>query len=115
MFSRCIYSQDEDGSGAGDRDEDEANDPIATLEVLDAADEGDPKYLLYPPLALRTPRQKRIQMILLGEIILEVQMAFNQHVDQLHSAKGDCMDKARGKFSCGSAFQWCGKSSRRNR
>lgn len=89
----ALCSQDDDASGAEDRDY-EAEDAVATLEVLEAADESDPTYLLYPPLALRTPRQKRVQIILLGELVLNVQAAFNRHLDRLHSAKDDCMDKA---------------------
>ncbi|CAM9864882.1 unnamed protein product, partial [Laminaria digitata] len=54
-------------------------------------------YLLYPPLGLRTPRQKRTQIVLLGEVVLEVQRAFNKHLDRLHSAKDDCMDKVEEK------------------
>lgn len=87
--------QDDDGSDGEDKEEEEAEDPIAALEVLEAADETDPTYLLYPPLALRTPRQKRTQIVLLGELVLDVQRAFNRHLDRLHSAKEDCVDKAR--------------------
>lgn len=97
------FHQDDDGSGGEDLDhEDEAEDTIAALEVLEAADENDPTYLLYPPLALRTPRQKRTQIVLLGELVVDVQRAFNRHVDRLHSAKEDCMDKVGmcSYFSC---------------
>lgn len=87
--------QDDDGSDGEDKDEEETEDPIAALEVLEAGDETDPTYLLYPPLALRTPRQKRTQIVLLGELVLDVQRAFNRHLDRLHSAKEDCMDKVR--------------------
>lgn len=87
--------QDDDGYGAEDKDEEENEDTIAALETLEAADESDPTYLLYPPLALRTPRQKRTQIVLLRELVLNIQMAFNHHLDGLHSAKEDCMDKAR--------------------
>lgn len=87
--------QQDDDSGGEDKDEEEADDPIAALEVLEAADENDPTYLLYPPLALRTPRQKRTQIVLLGELVLDIQRAFNHHLDRLHAAKEDCMDKAR--------------------
>lgn len=87
--------QDDDGSGAEDKDEEEHEDTIAALETLEAADESDPTYLLYPPLALRTPRQKRAQIVLLRELVLDIQVAFNRHLDGLHSAKEDCMDKAR--------------------
>lgn len=91
--------QDDDGEDGEDKDEEETEDPIAALEVLEAADETDPTYLLYPPLALRTPRQKRTQIVLLGELVLDVQRAFNRHLDRLHSAKEDCMDKARSSIS----------------
>lgn len=87
--------QDDDGSEGEEKEEEETEDPIAALEVLESADETDPIYLLYPPLALRTPRQKRTQIVLLGELVLDVQRAFNRHLDRLHSAKEDCMDKAR--------------------
>lgn len=87
------FRQDDDGSGGEDKDEEEAEDTIAALATLEAADESDPTYLLYPPLALRTPRQKRTQIVLLGELVLDMQRAFNRHLDQLHSAKDDCMDK----------------------
>ncbi|CAN0581018.1 unnamed protein product, partial [Ectocarpus sp. 12 AP-2014] len=86
---------DDDGSDDEDKDEEDTEDPIAALEVLEAADETDPTYLLYPPLALRTPRQRRTQIVLLGELVLDIQRAFNRHLDKLHSAKEDCMDKAR--------------------
>lgn len=89
------FRQDDDGSGAEDRDQEEAEDTIAALETLEAADESDPTYLLYPPLALRTPRQKRTQIVLLGELVLDMQRAFNRHLDRLHSTKEDCMDKVR--------------------
>ncbi|CAM9331513.1 unnamed protein product [Ectocarpus sp. 6 AP-2014] len=88
-------SGDDDGSDDEDKDEEDTEDPIAALEVLEAADETDPTYLLYPPLALRTPRQRRTQIVLLGELVLDIQRAFNRHLDKLHSAKEDCMDKAR--------------------
>ncbi|CAM9456895.1 unnamed protein product [Scytosiphon promiscuus] len=87
--------EDDDGSDGEDKDDEDAEDPIAALEVLEAADETDPTYLLYPPLALRTPRQKRTQIVLLGELVLDVQKAFNRHLDRLHSAKEDCLDKAK--------------------
>ncbi|CAM9947612.1 unnamed protein product [Ectocarpus sp. 12 AP-2014] len=87
--------EDDDGSDDEDKDEEDTEDPIAALEVLEAADETDPTYLLYPPLALRTPRQRRTQIVLLGELVLDIQRAFNRHLDKLHSAKEDCMDKAR--------------------
>ncbi|CAN0362423.1 unnamed protein product [Pylaiella littoralis] len=100
-----LLSQDDDGSDGEDKDEEETEDPIAVLEVLEAADETDPTYLLYPPLALRTPRQKRTQIVLLGELVLDVQRAFNRHLDRLHSAKEDCMDKAREHpFRCLTPF-----------
>ncbi|CAM9308631.1 unnamed protein product [Ectocarpus sp. 4 AP-2014] len=88
-------SGDDDGSDDEDEDEEDTEDPIAALEVLEAADETDPTYLLYPPLALRTPRQRRTQIVLLGELVLDIQRAFNRHLDKLHSTKEDCMDKAR--------------------
>lgn len=90
---RSRQGQEDDGSGGEDKGDEEAEDSIAALEVLEAADESDPTYLLYPPLGLRTPRQKRTQIVLLGEVVLEVQRAFNKHLDRLHSAKDDCMDK----------------------
>ncbi|CAN0541031.1 unnamed protein product, partial [Ectocarpus sp. 12 AP-2014] len=90
-----LPEQDDDGSDDEDKDEEDTEDPIAALEVLEAADETDPTYLLYPPLALRTPRQRRTQIVLLGELVLDIQRAFNRHLDKLHSAKEDCMDKAR--------------------
>ncbi len=102
-----ISWQDDDGSEGEEKEEEETEDPIAALEVLESADEMDPIYLLYPPLALRTPRQKRTQIVLLGELVLDVQRAFNRHLDRLHSAKEDCMDKARnGEFtySCPPTF-----------
>ncbi|CAB1115795.1 unnamed protein product [Ectocarpus sp. CCAP 1310/34] len=93
--SGVYTSIDDDGSDDEDKDDEDTEDPIAALEVLEAADETDPTYLLYPPLALRTPRQRRTQIVLLGELVLDIQRAFNRHLDKLHSAKEDCMDKAR--------------------
>ena len=71
--------------------------------MLEEGHKNDPAHLLYPPLALRTPRQKRTQMILLGEMVLDAQRAFNRHVDHLHSCKEDCVDKVRsyiGHIGC---------------
>ncbi|CBJ28164.1 conserved unknown protein [Ectocarpus siliculosus] len=92
-----LLDEDDDGSDDEDKDEEDTEDPIAALEVLEAADETDPTYLLYPPLALRTPRQRRTQIVLLGELVLDIQRAFNRHLDKLHSAKEDCMDKVEEK------------------
>lgn len=83
--------------GGGDEEDEEGEGVITALEVLEEGDENDPTYLLYPPLALRTPRQKRTQIMLLGEIVLDAQRAFNRHFDRLHSAKEDYVDKAREK------------------
>ncbi|CAM9999586.1 unnamed protein product, partial [Phaeothamnion confervicola] len=48
-------------------------------------------------LALRTPRQKRTQMTLLSELMLEMQWAFNKHFDKLRRDKDDCADKMEEK------------------
>ena len=104
--ARSHRQQDGDGSGGEDKGDEEAEDSIAALEVLEAADESDPIYLLYPPLGLRTPRQKRTQIVLLGEVVLEVQRAFNKHLDRLHSAKDDCMDKVTGEKYGAAAAAW---------
>ncbi|CAM9814816.1 unnamed protein product, partial [Discosporangium mesarthrocarpum] len=89
-------NDDEDASGADDEDED-GRDASIDMAVLEPSDENDPTSLLYPPLALRTPRQKRTQIILLQELILDMHRAFNHHFDQLYSAKEDCMDKVEEK------------------
>jgi len=49
--------------------------------------------LLYPPTALKTPNQKRMQMTFLARLIVDMKEAFNQHFDTLHSQKQDELEK----------------------
>ncbi|CAM9705114.1 unnamed protein product [Chrysoparadoxa australica] len=49
--------------------------------------------LLYPPVALRTSRQKRIQAALLQRLVIQMQAAFNKHFEALYRAKEDTADK----------------------
>lgn len=49
--------------------------------------------LLYPPTALKTPNQKRLQMVLLAELTREIRKNFNGHFDKIMSLKEEEVDK----------------------
>jgi hypothetical protein len=85
-------SQDAPAKGEAE-EEDEEEAPTLDALAKETADEQDTVGLLYPPLALYTPRQKRTQIVLLGELLREMRAAFNAHFQTLHAAKDDCMDK----------------------
>ena len=82
----------------------EANDE-ANLEGLDGEEEDADKeidennclYLLYPPLAVRTESQKRIQIALIGDIIHTIKKKFNVHFEKLYSEKEDAMGSINSK------------------
>ncbi len=53
----------------------------------------DISQLLYPPWALRTPRQIRTQIILLVELVREMRIAFNKHFQALRKHKEELVGK----------------------
>jgi hypothetical protein len=50
--------------------------------------------LLYPPGAIRTPNQKRTQIILTLELIRQIKKKFNEHFDMLYRTKEEEMEKS---------------------
>ena len=52
---------------------------------------------LYPPTALKTPNQKRMQVVFLNELVRQLKAGFNKHFDKLHGGKQDEMEKIQEK------------------
>ena len=50
--------------------------------------------LLYPPAAIRTPNQKRTQILLTLEFIRQIKKKFNEHFDALYRTKEEEMEKS---------------------
>jgi hypothetical protein len=53
--------------------------------------------LLYPPGAVRTPNQKRTQIVLLLELVRQMKRKFNEHLDALHRLKEEEMERAESR------------------
>jgi len=72
--------------GAGDVEDDAS---VGSVDEDHEMDEQNVLNLLYPPQAVRTPVQKRNQIILLKEAIRQIRLKFNEEFDKLRREKED--------------------------
>jgi WD40 repeat protein len=81
----------------GEEEEEEEQDEIA--EENDAGDDDlrdatEPfTDLIYPPLALRTPAQKRMQIVFLKELIRLMKKSFDSKFEEMYAMKQECFEK----------------------
>lgn len=61
-------------------------------EEVHEMDESDILNLLYPPQAVRTRNQRRVQIILLREVVRLIRAKFNEQFDRLHNEKEDIIN-----------------------
>ena len=86
--------------GGNDSDDEEGAGENAEAAAANAAAETqfkklDPASILtymYPPTALNTSAQRRMQMIFLGELVRDLKKGFNKHFGLLAGAKQDAVD-----------------------
>ena len=83
----------EDTSLDGEEGAEEGEDGGEGEAAAGVLDENSLSNLLYPPTALKTPNQKRLQMALLGEYAREIRKNFNVHFDKIMSLKEEEVDK----------------------
>jgi len=65
---------------------------MASEEEVHEMDESDILNLLYPPQAVRTRTQRRVQIILLREVVRLMRAKFNEQFDRLHNEKEDIIN-----------------------
>uniref|UniRef100_A0A7S1UCA8 Cilia- and flagella-associated protein 43 n=1 Tax=Phaeomonas parva TaxID=124430 RepID=A0A7S1UCA8_9STRA len=87
--SRKDPAANDGDAGEGDADDDDEEDGGA--DAAPALDENDLKTLLYPPAAVRTPHQHRVQIFLLKTLITNMKRRFNARFDELKSDKQNCI------------------------
>ena len=82
-----------------DSDDEDAAAKAAAAAAMEAVPELPPlaqddiKTFLYPPTALRTSGQRRLQVLFLQELARALRKGFNVHLDKLASAKQDEVEK----------------------
>ena len=82
-------NKDNEDRGRGDDGDGDGSDAVTKEEeLLD---------MLYRPLALRTNAQKRIQILLLEQLIREMKISFNKKFDDCFGTKEEKLDEIRNK------------------
>lgn len=76
--------------GDGDHDGDDEDDEDGRSARADI-DLDDVSNLLYPPAAVRTPHQQRMQVRFLQQLVVDMKRRFNERFDALRSDKQNCI------------------------